>query len=305
MKILIPLILLLFICNVDARFSTKDIVRESWKYIQDTKGEFERRAISVENETGEKLVLNYRYFHKMDKKQKRFHEKFIQSRLPIKDTLLHINRFLRELEIIRKVIALAEEKASESWLENNQKKQLPFISAELYGAKIKAKQLGVILDKSYSLKHLLPKLRAQIKIKFPNAYFIEIEGSQIRTYSNVKYDNDGYYVKPEKIDNPFEKKWYRQSIPQSNVYSLSNALEKSSLAAMVALARLKKVDAIYWFTDMSEVRGRSTDKGIATLKKVLNEYKIKLYAHTVGKLPTSKLRKVITAHGEVIKKKVP
>jgi hypothetical protein len=309
MKNITFIILLLIYCSANAsdygRFTIKTIVQESWRYIENTKDQFRKRVISIKKETGEKIVLNFRYFQKMDKKQKRFHEKFLKAQISHKNAHQYINNYLRELESIRKVIALAEERASKSWVEKQKKeepaKKTEFTSAELYGVEIKTKKLGVILDVSYSMRTLLPKLRAEINLKFPNAYFIEIYGSQIHTYFHA--DSIGYYAKPEEGDNPFEKKWHKQSIPQQNVYSYTAGREQSNLAAMLALAKLKQVDSIYWFSDMKDVGRMVTDQGVTNLAAILKTYNVKIYAHTVGLEPTHKLRKVLNTYGKVIRKK--
>jgi hypothetical protein len=314
MKNFILFILLIIATSVAAsdygRFERADVIRYSWQYIENTKDELRIRAAAVKKEIGEEVVLNFQFFHKMDEKQKKYHRRFLLVRLSKKDTDEHISGFLRDMENVRKVLAAAEEKASASWIAKAKKKEKGkkvvkeenYTSAKMYGAEIKTKKLGVILDKSYSMQRLLPKLRTEIKIKFKNAYFIEIYGSQIHTYYNKGIL--GYYAKPDEGENPFEKKWHCQAIPQKNVHFFVAQRDQSNLAAIHALAALKQVDTIYWFTDMKDVGRGVSEQGVASLASILSKYNVKLYAHTVDKTPISKLKKVIEAHGEVIKKKL-
>ena len=313
MRSFISLFIFLFIFQVAAKdtrgWTKKDVVEVSWKYIQDTKKEFQKRSAAVEKEIGEKVELNYRYFHNMDADQKKIQDNFLKARLSTDKTHAHINAFLEDLELNRQILAKAEEKAKVSWEKKNaNKNQKEDVTKEasIYGTKIKAKRLGVILDTSGSMSQYLGRLREEIKKEFPNAYFIEIYGSFFKgpDYMGISHWLEiGYnYIEREDHENPFLNSWYCPKIPEENPHYLKSRLEMDNIAAMAALSHLRKVDAIYWFSDMKD---RVDSKPVETLLALLKRNKTKVYAHTTGKYPTRALSSMIKGSGgKVIRKKI-
>jgi len=287
------------------KFTKATMIEVSWEYIQNTKGEFERRAKAVEKETGEKVEFSFLYFANMNPQQKKFHQDFLKARISDSKTENHIKEFLKELEKNRKLLAKAEERAKISWDKKNanvKKKEENLTSKELYGTKISAKRLGVVLDKSGSMAHYLPKLRAEIKKKFPNSYFIEIYGSMFSDPDYRWLDYSWHYVSPNDGENPFLKEWFCQSIPQENPHYFQARLSQDNLTAIGALSKFRKVDAIYWFSDMKD---RVDSKKVEDLKDLLIRNKTKFYAHTVGKYPTRALSSMVKATGgKVIRTKL-
>ena len=286
-----------------------DIIRKSWLYIQRTKIEFHHRANAVKNETDEVVTFKYTHFHNMNKKELRFHDKFLEGRLSTEKIHIHINAFLRDLENNRKVLAIAEVKAEESWDKKHLKENVTILKSKtgrIYETEISAKRLGVIIDTSTSMSPYLLRLRATIKNKFPNAYFIEIYGCLFRNshkrygpyFSKVHW----YYIKAEEGENPFQKKFYCQQIPDKNIHSYMAGLKQGNVHAMCALALSKKVDAIYWFSDMKDPVIKSDLKTLTSLLKKTN---LKIYAHTTFKSPTKPLRALIRdSGGEFIREKI-
>ena len=311
LKIFLPFFLFISLSASDfGNWNKYTVINDSWMFIQNMKDEFYLRADAVKRMTGEKVAFNFRYFHKMTEKQKKIHDRFLKGRLSNNDTEKHINAFLMDLEFNRKILAKAELKAEEAWNEKaakeaaKPKEEDVTNEAELYGLKIKAKKLGVILDKSGSMREFLPRLRAEIKVKFPNAYFIEIYGSIVSSNVSEKTisNNSWFYVKPDEDQNPFAQVWHCQAIPQRNPHYFVAGLNQGNINAISALALDKKVDALYWFTDMKD---KVYDDGLRSLDYTLKKSKVKLYVHTVGRLPTSKLGKVIKANqGEVSRQQI-
>ena len=304
-------IFLIFIIHLNAsakdtrKFTKATMIEVSWQYIQNTKDEFKRRAKAVEEEIGEKVEFTYTYFSNMDDDQKKFHQDFLNAKLSESKSKDHIKGFLKELEINRAALARAEKKAKVSWDKKNsniKKKEENLTSEELYGTKISAKRLGVVLDKSGSMSSFLPQLRAEIKKKFPNSYFIEIYGSAFRDpdYRWLEYSYN--YISPNKDENPFLKIWYCQEIPQDNPHYFQARLNQDNLTAIGALSKFRKVDAIYWFSDMKD---RVDAKRVEHLKELLISNKTKFYAHTIGKYPTRSLSLMVKeTGGKVIRKKL-
>ena len=146
----------------------------------------------------------------MDRKQQALHNKFLNFKTNEKDFHKYIVPYLVELEKNRALLATAEEKAAKIWEERNKKgeiKEYVTREAELYGTQIKSKRIGVVLDNSYSMALVLPKLRDQIKSKFEYAYFIEIYGSFIEYSGQKLKEKTWFYVSPESSENPFLKQW--------------------------------------------------------------------------------------------------
>ncbi len=283
------------------------IIEYSINYIEETKKEFAKRAADVEKEIGEKVQITYTYFDIMTADQKKIHDKFLKGRLSDKDTELHINAFLADLEKARVVLAEAELKAKEAWDKKNANKVEPEYTeseSELYGTKIKSKRFGVILDNSYSMDGVLPKLRAEIQKKFPDAYFIEIYGSFFEEWDTRADSIQAYwrYTTPNKDENPFESHWFCPKIPESHPHYFVVGLEQNNIAAMTALSEFRKVDTIYWFSDMKD---KVEPKAVAILSQILKKNNTKLYAHIIQKQPAKELKELIKeTGGEIIRTKI-
>lgn len=282
-----------------------DVVRVSWKFIEDTKKELLQRADAVEKLSGEKVALTFTYNSNMDRKAKVEHDKFLKVRMTEKQVHAYLAPYLAELEKNRAVLASAEEKAEKIWEGKNEKGEMEedvTSEAELYGEKISSKRLGIILDNSYSMTTVLPKLREEIKDKFKNSFFVEIYGSILQFNNQKLVDKTWFYISPESGENPFMKKWYCQSLPLQNAHYFISGFQQSNIQAFAALAAERKVDTIYWFTDL---RDKGSDDGHKVLSQILKKYKIKLYLHTTGNQPKTALRKIVKeSGGDVIRKRI-
>lgn len=282
-----------------------DICAVTWEFINNTKQELLDRSVAVEKYTGAKVDIEFLHNANMDRKQQALHNKFLNFKTTEKDFHEYIVPYLVELEKNRALLATAEEKAAKIWDERNKKgeiKEYVTREAELYGTQIKSKRIGVVLDNSYSMALVLPKLRDQIKSKFEYAYFIEIYGSFIEYYGQKLQEKAWFYVFPESHENPFLKQWYCQSYPLESPHLFLNEYEVSNLQAFTALATVRKVDTIYWFTDLKD---KNSDYGYEILNKLLKRYQVKLYVHTTGKQPNTIFRKIIKdSGGEIIKSRI-
>jgi len=282
-----------------------DICAVTWEFINNTKQELLDRAVAVEKYTGRKVDIEFLHNANIDRKQQVLHNKFLNFKTNEKDFNEYIAPYLVELEKNRNLLATAEEKAAEIWDERNKKakiKEYATQEAELYGTQINSKRIGVVLDNSYSMVPALPKLRDLIKSKFEYAYFIEIYGSFIEYYGQKLQEKAWFYVSPESHENPFLKQWYCQSYPLESPHLFINEYEVSNLQAFTALSVVRKVDTIYWFTDLKD---KNSKYGYGILEKLLKHYKVKFYLHTTGKPPNTLFRKIIKdSGGEIIKSRI-
>lgn len=289
--------------------SPKDEAEVIMKYIGEVKKEFAQRAAAVKEEIGQEINLDYPICDVKDPKQQRVHQKFISGKMSKLEVSEYEKGFLTELDNLLKIIVEAEKKSSISWEKRNKgknqkKDDTQMTTEELYGEKISAKKLGVILDNSGSMAKYLPQLREEIKKKFPNSYFIEIYGATISHYDFTSREGDAHwhFVTPEEGDNPFLPFWNRSEMPKANLSDYYFGLMQDNISAFKALALIRKVDAIYWFTDLKD---EVTDSGSRTFEAILRASKVKLYIHTIGRRPSRKLSDAIKKYGiKVINKKM-
>jgi hypothetical protein len=156
------------------------------------------------------------------------------------------------------------------------------------------------------MSDFLPKLREEIKKNYSDAVFFEVYGSLIQPYIGKPVDAHWFYLIPIEGENPFQKKWHCQSIPQISAhYAISN-WRLSVVTAMEALAYHHKVDAIYWFTDMKDKANKSAnDEGMKLLEKMIETTGVKLYIQTAGLQPSSQMRALVKkSGGEINRKKI-
>lgn len=282
------------------------IARTSWEFITKHKAELIERANAAGKMTGKKVEVQFLHNSNMDRKQEAYHERFLKFRLTEKQVHAYVTPYLIELEKNRVIVAKAEEEAAKIWEEKNKKGEIEedvSSEAELYGTTIKSAKLGVVLDNSHSMAPYLPKLREEIGSKFKNSFFKEVYGSII----DIGFKEDitkslWFYLSPQKGENPFLQKWYCPSYPSKDVHYFVAGLEQSNLAAIAALAIERKVDTIYWFTDMKD---KGYPEAETVLGNILLKYKVKLYVHTLSQLPRTSVRNIIQASGgEVIRKRI-
>jgi hypothetical protein len=327
-------LLLLFVQNEMAgdtfrTWDKKNIIRISVKFIEEFRTEFLARAAAIKKETGEVVPLNLLYFQNLTAEENKVQEKFLSAKLSKEKSNKYLTDLLVNLEVNRKILANAEEVAEKSWNKKNAKndalKDAEEISEKLYGTEVKSKKLGVILDNSGSMNSYLPALRKEISQKFPNAKFVEIYGNFInrsggkylvsinpaqrlvkkplaQNFADCKKScHHWYYLKCSKGENPFQKKWFAQSIPAKRFHFWMTEFQFCNLLAMEALVYHHKVDAIYWFTDLKD----NLRKGLPSLENLVKKTNVKLYIHTVDKKPISPLRSLIKkSGGKVITERV-
>ena len=288
-----------------SRWKKEDIFAIGWEFVINTKKELLNRALAVEKFSGQQVDLKFLHNANMDRRQQSEHERFLKFKTTERNFHKYIAPYLAELERNRVILAKAEEKASKIWDAKNKDGEISRYVAsevELYGTEIKSSRLGVVLDNSNSMYRVLPKLRDEIKSKFKKAYFIEIYGSKMNYQSQDLSEETWFYVFPEPNENPFLKQWYCQSYPAENAHLFINNFKTNNLPAFTALAKIRKVDSIYWFTDLKD---RSDNYNYDMLSNILKKYDVRLYVHTTDRQPPSVLRKIIKeSGGEIIKKRV-
>ena len=292
-------------------WSKESIVKMNWNFIKSQREEMNWRAKAVFEEIGKEAKLKFNYDKDMTAAEQKIQSKFLASKLSMISTEGHLRNLLTNLERNRKVLAKLEEEAERSWDAKEKAKpktEQPQKETEmdLYGTKIKAKNLGVVLDDSYSMASYLPKLRQEIQKSFKQAPFKEVYGSFIQEHQELgnKVSLLWYYTDPIEGQNPFRKKWFCQSIPTSKAHYTIVTWERSVVTAMEALAYEHKVDAIYWFTDLKDKASRSShDAGIKRLEKMLADTGVKIYLQTVDRRPTGKVKSLIKKSGGSYSKK--
>ena len=289
-----------------ASWRKEDIARVAWEFITRHQAELTARANAAADITGKKVEIQFLHNTKMDRKQTLVHERFLKYRLSESQIHEHVTPYLVELEKNRLLVVNAEEEASKIWEEKNkagEMKEDVTNEAELYGTKIKSANLGVVLDNSNSMAAFLPKLREEIGTKFKNSHFVEIYGSILNLGFNEDITkNLWFYLTPQKGENPFLKKWYCPEYPSKNIHYFVAGLEQDNLSAIAALAMERKVDTIYWFTDMKD---KGYDNAEKALGIILTKHNVKLYVHTLSQMPRTSVRNIIKASGgEVIRKRI-
>ncbi|MCM8534246.1 MAG: hypothetical protein NE330_23990, partial [Lentisphaeraceae bacterium] len=110
------------------------------------------------------------------------------------------------------------------------------------------------------------------------------------------------FRKMTETDNPFSKKFHNHYIPDKYAYSYHSINKGANYAAIYVLALEHKVDTIYWFCDMKD---EVDDTGLKFLEALYKKLNVRIYIHSVDRLPPTKLRTLIRKNGgKIIRKKI-
>lgn len=188
-----------------------------------------------------------------------------------------------ELEVANEILKSHEKKAFGAWLSNPiyDHNQASFqsdtdidhaapevVEAMIAGSKVKASNLGVILDVSGSMSPYLQKLRAQILEAFPKAHFVEIVGCRLAGNAFMK----DFYSTPGSTKNPFDPGQFPEKITPLHIQSYI-ALEVDTLSAMAGLIKGRGVDSIFWFSDLND---GISDEASDITQKLIKDHRIRL-----------------------------
>lgn len=272
------------------------------KLIDWLKSNFQRRAELLGTHTGTPFKLNYDYLAPTEDRAKtRILEKFAAGRLSTRETQQHVEKCLTELEAIRAALAGAEDKAAASW--NPEADEVLIREGKVYDTSISAGRLTVVLDSSNSMTRFLPALRAEIQRDFADAYIVEVNGCHLDRHSNVPW----FFAAPARGINPFTADRHIPKVPElSSVkeapYSAFIGWTRALPSALHCMADLMHADAIYWFCDFDDKDSKEVMRAIG--RKIM-EKKIKLFVHTVAKLPPPTIATLAEmSGGKVIRKRL-
>lgn len=175
----------------------------------------------------------------------------------------------------------------------------------LFGKKVKALKLGVILDRSGSAKPYLSRVLKEIGKDFAKATIVTLHGCGIGS-DGAKMDIEeigpSFTIKGVKdskgneVDIGSELRKFREG------FNIDNGNGKTDTQHAIKKLLAEKVDAIYWFADFADPVDEAT---AAKLTKELEEKKVKLVLHSFkGKDPPPALEQMVKKlHGDVIKSK--
>lgn len=262
------------------------------------KSNFKYRAELLEKRTGKPFDLAYIYQSpKEDKIVAALEDKLRVKRVSnsdlktyIKETEVHIKACIVELGKIDADLLKAEALVLSTLpAEQNIKVK----SGNIFGVDIDAARFGVILDASGSMHPHLSKLRAEIARDFPDAALAEVIGCFCHESLEVPW----FFVDPLSF-NPSPPKVPTWEIMNK---SISSGWSQNTVSAFSALIDIKKVDAIYWFSDFRDSIDNDT---IAMLSDKITDNGVIIYVHTLEKDPPKIILKLVKkSGGEVIKKR--
>lgn len=210
-----------------------------------------------------------------------------------------------ELEKANEILKKHEARAFGAWLSNpllgeeRNKVELSLdidnveVTAEIGGNKIKASNLGVILDVSGSMASYLDALRAEILESFPEAHFAEITGCALYGTGLMK----DYYSVPGSTKNPFDPKQFPEQIAATNIenYSLINS---DTLSAFVGLIEGREVDSIFWFCDLRDGMSR---EAIDVATDLIESLGVQVFVTSLAEDAPSKFRDAVESNeGSII-----
>jgi len=125
------------------------------------------------------------------------------------------------------------------------------------GIHVRSSNLGVILDKSSSMKPHLEKLRKEIDGGFPDSHYREVHGCALT-----------WQAKPKELGK-------REHV----------------MLAIEDLIIVQKTDALYWFSDL---RDDQSSSALSRLSQLLQRSGAHFYVSSVDRRPKGKLEELIT-----------
>lgn len=141
---------------------------------------------------------------------------------------------------------------------------------------VKSNRLGVILDVSGSMEEHLRVVRRDIRTAFRSAETVEVEGCRLDAHAK----KEGEELPPVKLKSKAD----------------------SVIEAVEMLVVHRKIDALYWFSDLQD---GETKEGLARLGELLRLEKgrgraVRLYIRTLKVKPSTELTRIVRASGGAI-----
>lgn len=263
------------------------------------RGNFELRAKELERCLGEPFALNYQYLAPTEDRAKlRLLEKFEKQSLSKKAFHEHLVASLEDFEKVRVELAAAEQAAVLKW--EGKVEDLVAKGGTVYDTEVTAGKLCVVLDSSRSMTPYLVKLRAEISKDFADAYFVEVDGCDLKREAHSPW----FFSAPREWINPFTADRHIPKVPSGNdaPYSTLMRWRRDAAGALDCMVDLMGSDAIYWFCDFDDPTDNEVIKkfGRNLLKK-----NVRLYVHTLGKRPPELIQELADrSGGKVIRKRV-
>lgn len=175
----------------------------------------------------------------------------------------------------------------------------PAISTkEIFGMKVQAERIAVVLDCSGSMLGVLEPVIKEILGSFPNAIIIGAQGCAVFPSSVLPID-----TRLEPVDKT------RDPSAKFLCNSLPYDLQKTSLwsrrgpgGALVQQANEGSVQAVYWFADFQDP---IESKGMRDITDALVRAGIRLYVHSVERHPDPAIEEAVEeTGGQIIIKKI-
>jgi hypothetical protein len=285
--------------ELTGKWTKEWIVKYSMSLVDWVKEDVSKRANTLKDLAELDVALGYQFFNDpLDKKKQTYQDRFLAARLSDKDTADHIKGFLEDIEAVRVAVAAKEAEAVKTWKDETAG-DLPVKEGKIYDSTIITRNLGVILDKSYSMTHYLEKLRTEIGRDFAGCHIVEVDGCEM-------WEGGGRYAwfhaVPARGINPFTPDRYIPSIPQSEAHIAWMEWTQDTQSAFYAMVELMKMDSIYWFCDFDDEIFESEFSRIA---KSILDHKVKLFVHTLSKSPPKFVSTLVEqSGGKVIKKRI-
>lgn len=146
------------------------------------------------------------------------------------------------------------------------------------GMKVQAARLGVVLDVSGSMKEKLPRVRRELKREFSLATIVEVPGCSLAWSGG---------------DLPFDPMKARETV-------VLKAQSRSVVEAIEMLIATKRVDAIFWFSDLNDSQSPEGLRRVSVLLGTTEESErraVRFYVRSVGKKPSDALLAIVERSG--------
>ncbi len=304
-----------FASEYGGKWTDESIREHSIEYIEGVKKRFHDRASRLSEFLERPVEVTYRDLppHFQDS-----YDKFLQDRLTEKKREDLFQVLNHQLEGARQELAKLETEAYKKW-EALDTKDIPEarekIDATIYGTEMSASNLGVILDTSPSMRPYVEAVRQEIITSFPDAQFLEVDGSGVSLRSAYAIqlgssdpgpreilDDSWYYTTIPSWENPFHPKWHEPKIFHVPLHIRQVQLERTEMAALIALIDKQGVDTLYWFSDCED---DIEPRALAMLKKSLSENDVTFYLHSSRRRPDKQLIELVEeTGGEIIRKRI-
>lgn len=244
----------------------------------------QRNAMLKESTPDHVVDLKYKYFNlPADSEIEEAKAKMLEGRLNRKLTGELITGMLKDLQVNKTLLYVAEEKAFKIWKPKTDSGVLPTKKkeAKLIGEQVQAINIGVVLDNSQSMKEYIKALRDDVVKGFSYHEVIEVGACSFESYYGK---NAWFFADPPAHMNPFDAKWHSPKelkhfvrAPYQNYINMM----RDSRSAIEALV-MKGVDTVYWLSDFKDSRNKRIAGEVAEL---LKKNKVRLYMHTVKTRP--------------------